>query len=241
MNRAQLINNLEDIIDMVKESSEKDIEPIYFIPDCNDLSEEEKSENEYDKLGFFVSNHPLDKFRIKLSELKPISSLADEEDGIVNIGGLLMNPSERVTKKGTKMGIFTLEDLSGRIEVLMFGKSYEQNKRFLQGKNTPVLVNGRLSIEIREMDDGTEIRIPKIVLNKISELEESERIQKLTLSLTKNDDIYKIKKLLDNYPGEIKIDLEYEHILFQTDMTLRQDRSVLIELSSLCHYERKAA
>ena len=119
MNRAQLINSLEDIIDMVKDSNEKGIEPIYFIPSVTDLSEDEKTANEYDKLGFFVSSHPLDNYRIKLSELPSVQDLEEKISGDnVILAGLGMDMIEKTTKSGTKMGVFTLEDLTGRVEVV---------------------------------------------------------------------------------------------------------------------------
>ena len=240
MNRAQLINSLEDIISMVKDSSTKGVEPVYFIPLHPELPEDEMAENEFDKLGFFVSFHPLDNFRIRLTELPKIKDLEENISGTqVGLGGLMMNAIEKVTKNGSKMGVFTLEDLSGRVEVVVFGRAFDQFKPYLSRKNPAVLITGRLTIEEREIEDGDPIRTPKIILNKITDLEESKRIEAITINLTKNDNMESIRNLLTNNPGEIKISIEFERVVFETSATLIQDRDILRELGALCHFETK--
>lgn len=238
MNRAQLINSLEDIIDMVKDSNEKGIEPVYFIPESRELPEDEMSENEYDKLGFFVSSHPLDSFRIKLSELPSIQELEDKSSGEnIILGGLMMDAIEKTTKSGSKMGVFTLEDLTGRVEVVVFGRAFNEFKPFINRKNPAIQITGRLDIQEREIDDGEIIKTPKVILNKITSLEETEKIKGLTINLTRRDNIQNIYNLLVNNPGDIKVSLEFEHMLFQTSFTLNQERDVLRQLNTLCHYE----
>lgn len=238
MNRAQLINSLEDIILMVKDSESKEIEPVYFIPPCQELPEDEMSENEFDKLGFFVSAHPLENFRIRLTELPKIKDLEDNINGSqIMLGGLMMNAIEKTTKNGSKMGVFTLEDLSGRVEVVVFGRSLDQCRQYISRKNPAVLITGKLAIEERELDEGESIKIPKIILSKISDLEESKKIKCITISLTKKDDLQAIHNLLTNNPGEIKISIEFERAAFNTNITLAQDRDVLRKLGALCHFE----
>lgn len=240
MNRAQLITCLEDVIDMVKDSNEKGIEPVYFIPPCDEIPDEEKAENEYDKLGFFVSFHPLDNFRIKLSSLPTIQQLEERMSGeAVMLAGLLMDTQERTTKSGNKMGIFTLEDLTGRVEVVVFGRAFDQFKPFLNLKNPAVQIGGKLDIQERELEDGEVIKTPKIILNKISRLEEASKISSINISLTKQDvpKLGAIHKLLTNNPGDIKINLEFRSVKFEIPLTLLQDQGVLRELGALCHYE----
>ena len=238
MNRAQLITSLEDIIDMVKDSNEKGIEPVYFIPETSDLPEDVKSENEYDKLGFFVSSHPLDSYRIKLSELPSIQDLDVKTSGEnVMLAGLMMDAIEKTTKAGSKMGVFTLEDLTGRVEVVVFGRSFNDFRPFLNKKTPAIQITGRLDIQEREMDDGEIIKTPKVMLSKITSLEETEKIQQITIHLTRRDDIQKIYNLLKENPGDIKISLEFEQVVFKTAFTLNQDRDVLRQLNHLCHFE----
>ena len=238
MNRAQMIGSLDDLISMVKDSNKSGKEPVFFIPPCSEISQEEMAENEYDKLGFFVSFHPLDNYRIKLSELPAISDLENYISGqTVSLGGLVMDAKERTTKKGNKMAVFTLEDLSGRVEVVVFGRTFHDFKEYLGIKNPAVQISGKLDIQEREMDDGEVIKTPKIVLNSIRSLEESKKIDKIVLNLTAQDDLHGIKGLLTNHPGDIKIVLEYELVQFKVDYSLIQDTEILKKLGNLCHYE----
>jgi DNA polymerase-3 subunit alpha len=238
MNRAQMIYALDDAITMVKDSSDKVGEPIYFIPSVDDITDDEKAENEYSKLGFFISFHPLDNFRIRLTELTAIQDLEEKSTGeSVALGGLMMDAQEKITKAGKKMGVFTLEDLTGRVEVVVFGKAFEQYAHLFKKKNPAIQVIGKLDIQVREMDEGEEIRTPKIILSKMSELQEASKIYKITLNLTKRDNIHSIYNLLTNNPGDIKISLEYEHVIFDLPLSFNQDREALRALGHLCHYE----
>ena len=69
MNRAQMLYATDSIIELAK-SIEEDEEPIVFIPKRDDLTDDEKLEDEYEALGFFVTKNPLDDHRIRLSQLK---------------------------------------------------------------------------------------------------------------------------------------------------------------------------
>lgn len=238
MNRAQMIESLEDLIDMVKNSDDEKPEPVYFIPSTEDISDDEKAQNEYDKLGFFVSFHPLDNYKIKLSSLPSIQDLSNKVTGeTVALGGLIMEAEEKTTKKGTKMGVFTLEDLTGRVEVVVFGKSFELFKPFISMKNPAVQITGKLNIEERELDDGEISRTAKVMLNQIKLLEESEKIHKITINLTRKDDLNNLKKIILENPGDVLVELEYEAVVFGTNYKIIQDSNLLKLLSKSYHYE----
>ena len=233
-----MINSLEDLIDMVKNSTDDSAEPVYFIPSSNDISDDEKAQNEYDKLGFFVSFHPLDNYKIKLSSLPSIQDLENKISGeTVVLGGLIMEAEEKTTKKGTKMGVFTLEDLTGRLEVVVFGKAFDSFKPYLSMKNPAVQITGKLNIEERELDDGEVSRTAKVMLNQIKLLEESEKIHKIVINLTKKDDLNNLKKIITENPGDVLIDLEYESVVFGTSYKILQDSNLLKVLSKSYHYE----
>lgn len=238
MNRAQMINALEDLIGMVKDANKDQNEPVYYIPSFEDISDDEKAQNEYAKLGFFVSFHPLDNYKIKLSSLPSIQDLENKISGeTVALGGLIMEAQEKTTKKGTKMAVFTLEDLTGRLEVVVFGKAFNDFKPYLQMKNPAVQITGKLVIEERELDDGETSKTLKVLLSQIKPLEESEKIYKIVVSLTKQDDFKKLKTLIVENPGDVLVDLEYESVIFGTSYKILQDSNLLKVLGKSYHYE----
>ncbi len=80
---------------------------------------------EKETLGFYVSGHPLDKYRDKLDKIKyTLSSELDElSDGSEALFiGKIEEIKEKISKKGNKFGIATLLDLHGNIELMLFEK-----------------------------------------------------------------------------------------------------------------------
>lgn len=80
-------------------------------------------EFEKESLGFYVSGHPLDKYRETLEEINytlssQIDDLADGSQALII--GKIEKITEKISKKGTKFGIATVMDLHGNIELTLF-------------------------------------------------------------------------------------------------------------------------
>ncbi|NOZ91004.1 MAG: DNA polymerase III subunit alpha [Epsilonproteobacteria bacterium] len=78
---------------------------------------------EKESLGFYVSGHPLDKYREQLEGIKytlssEIEDLADGSQAL--IVGKIENITEKISKKGNKFGIANIMDLHGNIELMLF-------------------------------------------------------------------------------------------------------------------------
>lgn len=83
-------------------------------------------------LGWYFSGHPLQAFEQELATLGriPIAQLEKSKQGVI-CSGLLLQQRLINTRKGMRMAVVTLEDLSGRIDVTIFSKLYEQVKNNL--------------------------------------------------------------------------------------------------------------
>lgn len=233
MNRAQMIYALEEMIEAAKESKAKEMTPVLFIPTIKDFSDEEKGDNEYEALGFFVSHNPLEKYRVKLLDLTNTEDLEKIPEGtMVKMGGLMTNLKEITTKSKKQMAFFDLEDLNGRVEVVAFSHIYSKNKE-LFSKNKLVHIVGKLEIQSREIN-GEEIITPKIILMKIGELEEGKKLQRVTLFPKENDDFQKIRDIIVTNPGTIPIQIEFQNAILKTDYKVLSDKQVLVELENSC-------
>ena len=105
-------------------------------------------------LGFYVTSHPLSTIRSKLPflmthKITEIPELAN--DKIVTICGLITAVKQIPTKKDpTKFIRFiTVEDLSGKIEVIAFNRTIQEYGDFLQNEQR-VIISGKVS---RRSDD----------------------------------------------------------------------------------------
>jgi DNA polymerase III subunit alpha len=78
-------------------------------------------------LGFYISGHPLEIYQPELSQLRqvPIAQLEKAKQGVI-CAGILTRQRVMQTRKGNRMAVLTLEDLTGTIEVTVFSQLFEQ-------------------------------------------------------------------------------------------------------------------
>lgn len=96
-------------------------------------------------LGLYVSGHPLQGLsRYLKRKVSLISSLTPKNVGKpIKIAGILTAVKKVVTKAGTSMAYMTLEDSTGRIEVIVFPNTFAQFRGFFEAENV-VLITGKL-------------------------------------------------------------------------------------------------
>jgi DNA polymerase III subunit alpha len=103
------------------------------IPAIEPWSNLEQLKHEREVIGFYLSGHPLDNFKIeietfckhKLSDLQHIEKMVGKE---FSFGGMISMVNHRVSKTGKPFGNFTLEDYHGSHEFVLFGEEYVKNK-----------------------------------------------------------------------------------------------------------------
>ena len=144
------------------------------LPDLPDMPDLMRLAMEKEITGVYITGHPLDGYRDRLTRLKfstaDLQELEEKEDqgmsldgAMVSMGGIITEAKGKATKKGAYMGFATLEDLTGQIECLVFPKVYERYQ-FMLNADELVVLTGRLSI--REEED------PKLLVETVTPLED---------------------------------------------------------------------
>jgi DNA polymerase-3 subunit alpha len=104
-------------------------------PPVDDFPPPEKLRLEKELLGFYISDHPLKPLQKTSRILAPIN-LSDlehqSEDMTLSAIVLVSSVKPVVTKKGDRMAIVQLEDLTGKAEGVVFPKSYERIKDYIE-------------------------------------------------------------------------------------------------------------
>lgn len=103
---------------------------------------------EKEALGFYISGHPLDRYRADLSRYANAATMDFAEGkraaGPASIGGIVSAYRERPTKKGDgKIAFFQLEDAAGQLEVVVFPKTFEKVRHVLV-LDEPILCTGKV-------------------------------------------------------------------------------------------------
>ncbi|HWO22304.1 MAG TPA: DNA polymerase III subunit alpha [Kofleriaceae bacterium] len=105
---------------------------------------------EKEALGFYVSGHPLDRYRGDLQRYASATTsdfpAGKRAAGDASIGGIVSQYREMITKKGDKMARFMLEDAEGTLEVIAFPKTFEKVRHVLVS-DEPILCSGAVKNE----------------------------------------------------------------------------------------------
>ena len=115
-------------------------------PTCPSGRRTERLSHEKELLGFYVSSHPLSRYEKDLAYFATsLLEIDGREDGeAVRVGGLISRVSPSSDRRGNAMAFVTLEDLSGKAEVVFFSDAYAKC-RDLVVQDGVILVEGRLS------------------------------------------------------------------------------------------------
>jgi DNA polymerase-3 subunit alpha len=103
------------------------------LPNSPDWDEHTRLSAEKEILGFFISGHPLEKYKDKLGDLQALSveeiaamtrSTAKEET--INTAGIITNVRVLKSKRGDFYAQAMLEDMSGTIDMIVFPEAYKR-------------------------------------------------------------------------------------------------------------------
>jgi len=100
---------------------------------------------EKELLGFYISSHPLEEHRAELASFTKVKNLKSKDVGkMLSIGGIISGIKKIVTKAGQPMLFIGIEDLTAKIEGLVFPSLLKKNPDIFQD-GTVIRVKGRLS------------------------------------------------------------------------------------------------
>lgn len=178
------------MFDMFADSEDSGFEE--EIPQADGIEWDKKTLLAYEKeiLKIYVSDHPLKPYENALTRLtKQTLAEVTEAEKAINSGtfaGMVSGVSVRLTKRGTKMATFNLEDTTGHIECICF--KYEENESAIQ-EDAIVRVKGKFEnsdrgdqivafevrrLELSEKDEGPlslEIKVPSAEFNQQTSLQ----------------------------------------------------------------------
>ncbi|MDE7154400.1 MAG: DNA polymerase III subunit alpha [Muribaculaceae bacterium] len=104
-----------------------------------------KLEKERELVGMYLSAHPLDPYYMELrygcTSIKDFNELPPEENRTYFLGGMVTDFKSGNTKRGEKYGIMKIEDLSGSMEIRLFGQDYYKFSNYGE-PGTSILITG---------------------------------------------------------------------------------------------------
>ena len=191
---------------------------------------------EKEVLGFYVSGHPLARYRDVIESLGITSTagLVNETTAAkVKLFGHVVGLKETVTKSGNRMAFFTLEDMDGTVEVTVFPEPFKTAAPALRASQ-PVLVRGRVD----DSDKGRVILAEDVRLLETALGEAGSARQaggggtpgacRLRVKSTRDATatLAALRRICDEHPGTVPV---FVHVLLPVDEVVIRARGQAVE------------
>ncbi len=252
INRKVLYDNIPNIIQNSKNIYENKIQnqSSLFSEDTQKISYLMQNKNspnwankeilskEFESVGFYLSNHPLEDFKDALEQYntKSFKDFENSNDIESSVAGTIMSIKEKKTMKGTPYAIIKFSDQSKVFELFLFSEILETNrKNLVEGKSFVLTV-------IRDKENQ-ENRFRRINVRKIVSLEKITKLNYHNVQIEINDEnnlrkLYEAIKEKGDSKIKISINKEKKNYLFELNDKRKFDYETL-KLLNKEHYIKK--
>jgi len=214
------------------------------LPDVPDWDEHARLGAEKEILGFFISGHPLQKYKDKLADLQALSTEeiasmknSTGKDETIVTAGIISNVRVLKSKRGDFYAQATLEDMAGSIDLIVFPEAYKRIGEKVK-LEVPVLVKAGVRIE-----EGAN---PKITASEIMPLEDAKvplpraiRIR-IPIEASGENTVDDLHALFLERKGEARVLFDVERhddfmVVMEADgYNVLPDRSFIARVEQLC-------
>ena len=142
--------------------SESDRNPYEDYKRVRPWTDKERLTGEKDTLGLYLTGHPIDEYESELKHFvsKRIVELQPARGQSQKMAGLVVDMRLKKTKKGDNLCFVTLDDRSARIDVTLFGDTYDA-VRNLVVKDAVLVVEGEVAED--HYSGGIKVRVSKVL------------------------------------------------------------------------------
>ena len=163
--------------------------------------ETEKLSREKAVLGFYVSGHPLKKYRDEIEGLST-ATLGDaasvKSNSMLRVCGIISDIKKKIDKRNRTMAFVTIEDFTGKADCIVFADAFQKYAELLK-LGSIVMMIGK--------NDGNEEAI-KVMVNEIIGIDEVRKkyakrvVININLDTTKENDVFELVTLIEHNQGK---------------------------------------
>jgi DNA polymerase-3 subunit alpha len=202
------------------------------LPDAPRWSEGERLAFEKESLGFYLSGHPIERYKGEIQEFASGTLghlLKARQTGEVTVMGLMSGLRLMKTRKGDRMAACQIDDFEGSVEALIFPEAYRQCGTRLKDDES-FLVKGKL--EAKDEDER-----PRLIVSDLAPLDSTLRMMaksiriRVDLGVLPETAFASIKRVLSNHPGETAVSIEV-HRPAEFAALVRADDKLRVKLTA---------
>ena len=217
-NRQSLFNSIPNMIlksknihenkslNQIDLFNDKEMEEINFLEKSDDWNIDIKLTKEFQTLGFYISDHPLNQYKpiFKNYNIINYNEFTNNNDILSsNIACTILKTQEKKTQKGSSYAIVKFSDLSNVFELFIFSEIFETNRNILKEGNSVILTLIKNFTD--ENKTQKRINVKKIIsLNELT----NQQIKNITFKFSDIESMKKLKKL-SNIDGETDVKVIY--------------------------------
>ncbi|MFT6399508.1 MAG: DNA polymerase-3 subunit alpha [Bradymonadia bacterium] len=198
--------------------------PIDSYPEVRGWSDTFVLTCEKETLGFYVSGHPLDRYRDEIAHYADCDSSrihTKSNRDTVSLAGVIASKRERPLKSGNgRMAFLQFEDHYGEIEILIYARLYPDVQEMLDS-DEPLLIRGKVRI-----DGDDEDRAWKVAAEEIKPLSDarSQRVNQVVIDLdvdqVTSSFLNELETIFSRHPGSCRAVLTLNYGTAAAEMVL---------------------
>lgn len=225
----QLLHNLDSLLTMARsaeqEANNNQINLFGTLPTQHspklrlkpvpEATKKQRLSWEKELLGLFISEHPLAEYTEALAAIaQPIKEVLQAKTrGQVTVAGVITGVQKKVTRAGQTMAFVKIEDMSGRLEVIVF-PSKLQDTPSLWTEDAQILIRGKISdkdgVSKLMCDEAKLLDLDALLPAPAGVVSAPTPSDGGTISLnlpadTSKDTFSKLKELLTRHPGGYQV------------------------------------
>jgi DNA polymerase-3 subunit alpha len=199
-----------------------------IINEVDDWKFEERLSKEFEAVGFFISDHPLNQFTEIFDDYKIIEYSnfnSNDETREANIAATLLKVQERKTAKGNSYAVLKLTDLSSVFELFIFSDILELNRETLKEGSS-------LLLTLVKSISNDENRFKRVNVQKIGSLIDlfNSPIKEVSFDVNNDENLETISRVLvEDGKTEVNfnMNLKDKTLKFKLKKTRNLDRKSL--------------
>jgi len=196
-------NKAANQINLFGSDEEQDNKIVFNI---EDWKFEDRLSREFEAIGFFISNHPLNQFKEIFDDYKIVDYVKFNSDDTIkdaNIAATLLKLTERKTARGNSYAVIKFTDLTSVFELFIFSDTLDLNREIL-------IEGSSLIVTLIKTISKDENKLKRINVQKIASLKDlfNKPVNEVIFNIKSVKDLDKISVLTkDEGTTEVRINI----------------------------------
>ncbi|MGB0522442.1 MAG: DNA polymerase III subunit alpha [Flammeovirgaceae bacterium] len=195
------------------------------IPECEEWPNLEKLKFEKEVVGFYLTGHPLDPFKLEIEAFcTPYNKIEYHQNKEIKVGGIVSEVVVRQSKSGNEFALFSIEDFDGTLRLAAFGEVFMKYRHLLV-VGSSLYIKGK--VKERYNQPGNWELSPQFI-SLLSEAKDEISKVKITLDVSDLTDeaVSTVSQLVEENTGscELKMKVVDKTKNIQLDMLSRKYR-----------------